>query len=135
MNHFGEPNGFFGFIREMPLFFKLFGGIVFTLVVGTFLFVIIKGLKSWISNNAAETINKRCKVIGKRTEFWGGSGDSSASTNYYITFEFEDTTRKELYVNAIHYGLIAEGDLGELTYQGTRFKEFIRLNVNGINVQ
>jgi hypothetical protein len=40
MNNFGDPNGFFGFIREMPLFFKLFGGILFTFVVGTFLFVI-----------------------------------------------------------------------------------------------
>jgi hypothetical protein len=134
MNNFGEPNGFFGFIREMPLFFKLFGGIVFTLVVGTFLFIIIKGLKSWISNNAAEMINKRCKVVGKRTEVWGGSGDSSANTNYYITFEFEDSTRIELYVRANHYGLIAEGDQGELTYQGTRFKEFIRLKDKGIKV-
>jgi hypothetical protein len=128
VNQFGEPNGFFGFISEMPLFFKLFGGTVFTLVVGTFLFVIIKGLKSWMSNNAAEIVKKRCKVVGKRTEVWGGSGDSSANTNYFITFEFEDITRKELHVNAKHYGLIAEGDLGELTYKGTRFKEFIRLN-------
>jgi hypothetical protein len=58
MNNFGDPKGLFVFIREMPLFFKFFGGIFFSFVVVTFLFVIIKGLKSWISNNAAEMINK-----------------------------------------------------------------------------
>ncbi|WP_410511496.1 hypothetical protein PaeBR_15585 [Paenibacillus sp. BR2-3] len=54
MTSFGEPDGFFGFLRDTPLFFRIFGGLVFTLVVGTFLFIIIKGLKSWISNNSAE---------------------------------------------------------------------------------
>ncbi|CAM2905262.1 DUF2500 domain-containing protein [Paenibacillus sediminis] len=127
MNNFDAPNGFLDFLSEIPLFFKIFGGLVFTLVVGGFLFVIIRGLKIWLSNNASEIITQKCKVVDKRTEVWGGSGDSSANTNYYITFEFEDHTRKELYVSAKHFGLIVIGDQGELTYQGTRFKEFSRL--------
>ncbi|MNN95776.1 hypothetical protein D3C81_2146400 [compost metagenome] len=90
--------------------------------------VIIRGIKTWTSNNNAEVISRRCKIVDKRTEVWGGSGDSSASTNYYITFEFEDNTRKELYVKANQYGLNVVGDKGELTYQGTRFKEFTRLS-------
>jgi len=123
MNLFAEPHGF----SDIPLFFKLFGGIVVTLVVGTFLFVIVKGLSTWTSNNSAQLLKRKCTVVDKRTEVWGGSGDSSANTNYFITFEFEDNSRTELYVKANQFGLIVVGDQGELTYQGTRFKEFVRL--------
>jgi hypothetical protein len=126
MNDFGEPSGFWGLLRDMPLFFKLFGGLIVTLVIGGFLYVIIKGLSTWLANNATQIISQRCRIVDKRTEVWGGSGDSSASTNYYLTFEFEDHTRKELHVSAKHYGLMVSGDQGELSYQGTRFKEFKR---------
>jgi len=128
MNNFGGPpgSGFFGFISELPLFFILFGGLLITLVIGAFSYAIIKGLKTWSSNNAAEVMVQRCKVVDKRTEVSGGSGDSSASTNYFITFEFEDGSRKEMHVRGNYYGLTTVGDQGELSYQGTRFKEFIR---------
>ena len=33
----------------------------------------------------------------------------------------------ELAVNGSQYGMLADGDLGMLTYQGTRFVEFKRL--------
>jgi hypothetical protein len=56
----------------------------------------------------------------------GGSGDSSASTSYYATFEFEDRNRLELGVGREQFGYIVEGDQGTLTYQGTRFKDFSR---------
>ncbi|MCL6603684.1 MAG: DUF2500 domain-containing protein [Paenibacillus sp.] len=126
MHNYSEPDGFFGFISEMPLFFQLFGGFVFTIVFGSIFYAIIKGLKTSISNNAAAVIKQRCKIVDKRSEVWGGSGDSSASTNYYITFEFEDSSRVELHVKSNYFGLITVGDQGELTYQGTRFKEFTR---------
>lgn len=122
MIDFREPNGFLAFFNDMPLFFK----VVFTIVIGGIAYVIIRGLFTWFSNNASEVTQKRCKVVDKRTEVWGGSGDSSSNTNYYITFEFEDGSRKELYVRDKYFGLIAIGDIGELVYQGTRFKEFNR---------
>jgi hypothetical protein len=122
MTNFTEPNSFLSFFHELPLVFKFFGG----LVIGGFAYVIIKGLATWISNNASEVTQKRCKVVDKRTEVWGGSGDSSANTNYYITFELEDSSRIELHVKDKYFGLITIGDIGELIYQGTRFKEFNR---------
>ncbi|GMK39577.1 membrane protein [Paenibacillus sp. CCS19] len=126
MNNYGEPNGFFDFLDEIPLFFKLFGGTLFIIVVGAFGYVIIKGLSGWASNNAAQIMTKRCKVTDKRTEVWGGSGESSANTSYYITFEFEDHSRIELPIRDNQFGLISVGDQGNLTYQGTRFKAFNR---------
>ncbi|WP_083180331.1 DUF2500 domain-containing protein [Paenibacillus yonginensis] len=130
MNHFGEPNSFFDFFQEIPLFARIFIGLLFFIVIGGFVFIIIKGLSTWISNNASAIVQKKCNVIDKRTEVWGGSGDSSTSTNYYITFEFEDHTR--IYLRDKDFGLISIGDQGELRYQGTRFKEFIRSQQNSL---
>ena len=114
------------FDTGMPVFFKLFMGIVITAIAGTFIYVIVKGTATWTSNNASPLVQARCRIVDKRTHVWGGSGDSSASTDYYITFEFEDGQRVELQVRSNRFGLIAVGDQGELTHQGTRFKDFNR---------
>ncbi|MNC09592.1 hypothetical protein D3C76_623110 [compost metagenome] len=124
-NAFGdyqERSGFQSFIQEMPLFIKL----IFLLVIGFFVFVIFKSVKVWSSNNASPLLSVHAIAVTKRTEVWGGSGDSSASTNYYVTFEFQDGKRVELMVPSQEFGLIVEGDRGQLSYQGTRFKGFVR---------
>ncbi len=120
---FSEPGIFNGFFGGLPFFVML----IFVLVIGFFVFVIIKGLVGWSKNNASPLTTVNSTVIGRRTEVWGGSGDSSASTNYYITFETEYGERIEMYVSGTDYGLIVEGDRGRLSYQGTRFKGFERM--------
>ncbi|NOU72589.1 DUF2500 family protein [Paenibacillus sp. LMG 31458] len=99
---------------------------VLVLIIGTFIILIIKSLMAWSSNNASPIQSLDCKVVAKRMHVSGGSGDSSASTSYYATFEFEDRRRLELRVGREQFGYIVEGDQGTLTYQGTRFKEFSR---------
>ncbi|MNO55694.1 hypothetical protein D3C76_461880 [compost metagenome] len=123
---FGGPGGFFDFINEVPLFFIILGVLLILFVLGVLIYITIKSLYIWMSNNAAEIVKKSCKVVNKRTEVWGNIDDSSANTNYYITFEFEDNSRIEFLVKFNHYGLISVGDRGTLTYQGTRFKDFDR---------
>ncbi len=130
MDSFNIPDSsspFSSMLFDNPIFAFFFLGIL-TIIVVTFLAMIIKGLSTWTSNNAAEIITASCTVVSKRTKVSGGSGDSSASTRYYITFEFERGERKEIPVSGRYYGMIAEGDIGQLTYQGTRFKEFKRNN-------
>jgi hypothetical protein len=117
-----HDDSFFGFVRDMPLFFQLFFGFVSLCVIGVFGLVLIRGMSIWISNSRAEVRKTRCKVVDKRTEVWG----DSARTTYYITFEFDDRTRTELPVPPQKFGLIVVGDVGELTYRGTRFIEFAR---------
>lgn len=51
---------------------------------------------------------------------------SSSSTKYYVTFEFESGDRLELHVASNEYGYLVEGDMGKLTFQGTRYKNFER---------
>lgn len=121
-SHFGHKSIFQDFIQEMPLFFKL----MFLLVVSFFIFIIVKSVGIWRSNNASPLVSAYASVIAKRSEVWGGSGDSSANTSYFTTFEFQDGGRLELQVHGGDFGLMVEGDEGELIYQGTRFKSFAR---------
>ncbi|MDH6426852.1 MULTISPECIES: DUF2500 domain-containing protein [unclassified Paenibacillus] len=121
-NGFDERSFFGSFIHEMPLFFRLFA----LLFLGLFVFIIVKSVRIWMSNNASPLIKANCTAVTKRTEVWGGSGESRANTSYYVTFEFADGSRLELQVRDQDFGLIVEGDRGELLYQGTRFKSFNR---------
>ncbi|WP_223822048.1 DUF2500 domain-containing protein [Paenibacillus peoriae] len=66
------------------IFFIVFGLIAFVMIMG-----IVKTIGAGLSNQAAERVQRSCKVVDKRTRVRGGSGDFSASTYYYITFEFD----------------------------------------------
>jgi hypothetical protein len=117
-------------MNNMPLPFAGFF-IVFVLVAGFIAFVIIgsifNGVAEWSSNNAAPQQRFPARVVTKRTHVSGGSGDSSASTSYYITFErLSDNARQEFKVKASDYSALADDDHGELAHQGTRFLGFLR---------
>ena len=49
-----------------------------------------------------------------------------SSTSYYVTFQVESGDRMELNLSGQEYGLLAEGDRGKLTFQGTRYLGFER---------
>jgi hypothetical protein len=48
------------------------------------------------------------------------------STHYHVTFEVESGDRMELSMSGSEYGMLAEGDTGRLTFQGTRYLSFER---------
>jgi hypothetical protein len=50
-------------------------------------------------------------------------------TTYYVTFEFESSDRLELTVSGQEYGQLVGEDIGNLTFQGTQFIEFVRVLV------
>jgi len=114
-----------GFSGSPPIFDAMFV-IVPLLIIGTLVFIIVKGLTTWASNNAAEVVHAPARVVSKRLEVSGGSGDTSSTTSYFVTFEFEDGGRIELRVRGSIHGLLVEGDYGTLNYQGTRFNDFQR---------
>ena len=55
-----------------------------------------------------------------------GGMHTSTSTHYYVTFQFDSGDRLELHVPGREYGMMAEGDVGDLTFQGTRYLGFDR---------
>ena len=51
---------------------------------------------------------------------------SSTYTDYFVTFELENGKRMELGVKDADFGMLAEGDQGRLSWQGTRYLGFER---------
>ena len=62
------------------------------------------------------------RVVEKRKQ--GISGQYDAETDYYITFEFADGSKKEYKVEPEEYRRLQNGDAGKLYTQANRFKGF-----------
>lgn len=105
--------------------------LIFLLFIGVFLFMLISSISRWNKNNHSPRLTVGAVVITKRTNVshhhhHGGAGHSSSSTSYYVTFQVESGDRMELHVSGSEYGMLAEGDRGFLTFQGTRYLGFER---------
>lgn len=106
-------------------FMPIFMGAIFILVFGFIIFTIIKSIGTWNKNNHSPRVNSNAKVVTKRSGVHGG-GETNARSLYYVTFEFNSGDRLEMQVDGDEYGLLVEGDYGELTFQGTRYIGFSR---------
>lgn len=121
--------GFGGF----DLFFALFS-LMFLLVFGVIVYSIVTGISRDRANNKAPRISAQASVVAKRQDFHSGTMHNNGGqihrtagwTKYYATFQFESGDRMEFMLEPNEYGLIAEGDAGKLTFQGTRFISFER---------
>lgn len=111
--------------------FDLMFTLVFCLVFGLIVFRIVQGIATWNKNNHSPRLTVEAIITGKRQEVHHHhSADNTAmhtSTSHYVTFQVESGDRMELYVPGSEYGLLAEGDRGRLTFQGTRYLGFERL--------
>lgn len=110
------------FVSGAPIFI----GAVFIIVFGVIIFVIISSLTQWNKNNNSPKLSVPAQIVTKRSNTRGGSGKSSASTSYYVTFQFDSGDRLEFLISGTEYGMLAEDDLGVLTFQGTRYLSFER---------
>lgn len=113
-----------GMFSIMQTIFPVF----FIIIVGIILFSIFKGISEWSNNNKQPRLNVPAVVVSKRTQVRSGGGNDHhhTSTRYYITFQVESGDRMEFSIHGREFGQLAEGDIGELTFQGTRFHTFTR---------
>ena len=127
--------GFVGFNFNV---FRILFILVFLIILGTIVVTFIKGIGKWNKNNHSPRLTVDAKVVAKRMDVThhhhANAGDatgahgysSTSSTSYYATFEVESGDRMELSVGGREYGLLAEGDRGRLSFQGTRYLGFER---------
>ena len=112
--------------------------LVFLLVIGVFLFVLVAGLRQWSQNNRSPRLTVGAVVTGKRTRTsthrHGDRHTRHTSTWYYAAFQVESGDRMEFSVTGMEYGQLAEGDQGQLTFQGTRYLGFERTSTS-IHIQ
>ena len=126
-----------GFDAGFDLMSALFP-IIFLCILGAFVVAAIRGIATWNQNNHSPQLSVSARVVSRRTEVshhsYANGGDvtgaqgytTSSSTWYYVTFEVESGDRMEFSVSGKEYGLLAEGDVSKLTFQGTRYLSFLR---------
>jgi ABC-type phosphate transport system auxiliary subunit len=109
--------------------------VIVIIVIGVVAVMAIRGVTQWSHNNTQPRIPAEARVVAKRADVSNHlpsrAGDNSpvhfsSNTSYFVTFEFLSGDRQELHVPPQEYGMIAEGDSGILTAQGTRFISFER---------
>ena len=118
----------FGFGMFQIMFFIVFG-----LALCTVIMTLVKGITEWNKNNhsprltvPATVVTKRTDVTRRRRSGTNGHHHHHTSTSYYVTFEVESGDRMELHMTGSEYGMLVEGDRGNLSFQGTRYLGFER---------
>lgn len=125
---FGGIDGGFGAMGTIiPLFFIV--------VLGIIAFSAIRGIAQWNRNNAQPVLTVDARLVSKRTHVshhhHSDGNDTfqhstTSSTTYYATFEVQSGDRMEFRINGAEFGMLAEGDNGKLSFQGTRYLGFSR---------
>ena len=118
--------------------FDIMFTVVFVMVIGIFAVTIVRGIDTWNKNNHFPRLTVTAMVTSKRTDVshhnHPAAGDSTgahgytttSSTSSYVTFQVESGDRMEFSVPGSEYGMLAEGDMGRLSFQGTRYLTFER---------
>ena len=112
--------------------FGMFGimfTLMFILVFGIFIVTIVRGIGQWNKNNNSPRLTVPATVVSKRTNVSHHHHDHHThhSTSYYVTFQVDSGDRMELHMTGQAYGMLVEGDKGNLTFQGTRYLGFERI--------
>lgn len=116
-----------------PGIFGAFFAVIFLLVIAVFIFVFVKGIRTWSSNNHSPRLTVEATLVSRRTDISSNQHHTGTdhmhtdvTTWYYLTFQVESGDRMEFSVSGQDYGMAVEGDTGRLTFQGTRFLGFER---------
>lgn len=114
--------------------FEIMFFLVFALVLTVFVIGLARGLSQWNKNNQSPRLTVEATVVSKRADVShhhhaGGPdhmGHTHSSTSYYVTFQVASGDRMELHMTGQQYGMLIEGDRGDLSFQGTRYLGFVR---------
>ena len=114
--------------------FGIFGVIfilLFILVFATFIVVFSRIIRQKRKDDRSPRLTVTVTAVSRRADVRVHHPNNTnmhhtTSTTYYATFEVESGDRMELHVPATEYGLLIEGDQGDLTFQGSRFLSFER---------
>lgn len=118
----------FGFDFGFGMFGVMFT-LVFILVFGIIIVTLVRGIGQWNKNNNSPRLTVPATVVSKRTNVSHHHHDHHThhSTSYYVTFQVDSGDRMELHMTGQEYGMLVEGDKGNLTFQGTRYLGFERI--------
>ena len=110
-----------------PLFYLIVAGVIGIAVFTGFAQRGRGGGREPVLSVAAKAVGKRTQVSHRHHHDGDGPHHSvTSSTAYYATFEVESGDRIEFRIDADEYAMLAEGDVGKLSFQGKRYIGFVR---------
>ena len=124
----------FGFDFIFPTFFVVIL-IGFVVVFGIIISRFVQEAHERRQNNNSPVLTVAASVVAKRADvsYYHRAMNTDnmqnmnySTTTYYATFQVPSGDRMELRVQDNEYGLLVEGDTGNLTFQGTRYLDFQR---------
>ena len=122
-------DSFFSGDGFISIFFLLFI-VAFVAILGMILVTFVRELSQRNRNNHSPRLTVEATVVAKRQSFSshrsGGEMHTTTSTRYFATFQVESGDRMEFEVDGSDYGLLVQGDIGKLSFQGTRYLGFER---------
>ncbi|WP_283162781.1 DUF2500 domain-containing protein [Tannockella kyphosi] len=101
---------------------------VICIVVVPIFYKMLRWSVVYSKNDAALVIEIKAKVVSKREDVAGHMYTAArrVKTTYYVTFETDNEERIEFEMSGTNQGMLVVGDVGELSYQGTRYLGFKR---------
>ena len=109
--------------------FPIIWVVMFVFIFGMIIMTFAKSIKQEHKNNQSPRLTVAATVIAKRDQVSIHHHDHHRHTNtrYFVTFQLDSGDRMELQLSGPEYGMLIEGDRGQLTFQGTRFLSFERV--------
>lgn len=111
--------------------FSILFFIAFLFVFSMFVLAGLKAITEWNKNNSSPKLTVDATVIKKRNQVsnsdyldHNGMVHTTSSITYYVTFQVERGDQMEMRLSRNEYIMLAEGDYGKLTFQGTRYISF-----------
>jgi hypothetical protein len=93
-----------------------------------FFAVVAKNIAQWFKNENSPRLTVPAKIVDmqRKTHHHHSNGHHHHTHSYHVTFEVESGDRMELKVSRSEYDVLAVGDSGRVSFQGTRYLGFER---------
>jgi len=132
-NEVGEMSPMIGFDFLFSIF-PFFFIVTFIIIIVAIVYQLSSSMKQKRRNDQSPVLTVDASIVSKRTDVTYHHHETDTNhmyhtnshTWYYVTFQVESGDRMELPVEGADFGILAEGDVGRLTFQGTRFLGFER---------
>lgn len=106
--------------------FEMIFKLIFIMAVGIVVAKLIGYWLQWNQNQQAPRLTVFAKVVSKRTSiiYLSETDHHHISKRYFVSFETANGDQMEFRVAGPEYRMMAEGDEGLLSFQGTQYLEF-----------
>lgn len=107
-------------------------GLFFAVVIGGITYQQIQKMRVSARNNTLPILTTSATLVSKRKDIIAQppginpKNQIAPSTTFFASFRLPDSQTVEVQVNDVQFATLTEGEVGQITYQGTRFLGFTK---------